>query len=343
MKTHEFFYTLPKELIAQEPLEKRDESRLLVIFRKERIFKEVIFKEIIDYLKPTDVLVLNETKVIPARLKAKRNTGGKVEVLLLKEKNTGIWQALLKPTKRIKISETIFFDNHSFSAKILERNNQGIFYLEFIPKDIKPLIYLYGQMPTPPYIKIELKQPHRYQTVYAKKEGSVASPTAGLHFTEELLKKIEQKGIEIVYLSLHCGLSTFRPLKKENLEEHSLEPEYLEIPKETARVINQAKLVQKRIIAVGTTVARALESTAFLNEENIFQIKPFKGETSLFIYPGYQFKIIDCLLTNFHLPCSTNLVLTCAFADKELIFSAYQYAIERKFRFYSFGDATFII
>ncbi|MCX7661684.1 MAG: S-adenosylmethionine:tRNA ribosyltransferase-isomerase, partial [Candidatus Omnitrophica bacterium] len=253
MKTLEFSYSLPKELIAQEPLEKRDESRLLIIFRKENTFKETIFKNIVDYLYPEDILVLNETKVIPARLKARRITGKVLEVLLLKEKDTGIWQALIRPCKKIKISETIFFDNHSFSAKILEKDNQGIFYLEFMPQDIRPLLYLYGKMPTPPYIKRELKQPERYQTIYARQEGAVAAPTAGLHFTEELLKKIEQKGIKIVYLCLHCGLSTFRPLKKENLEEHSLEPEYLEISDETAKVINQAKVNQKRIVAVGTT------------------------------------------------------------------------------------------
>lgn len=343
MKTLEFFYSLPKELIAQFPLEKRDESRLLILDRKEKTFKEIIFKEIINYLKPTDVLVLNETKVIPARLKAKRKTGGTLEILLLKEKSLGIWQTLIKPSKKIKLSETIFFDNNNFTAKILEKDTQGIFYLEFIPKDIRPLLTLYGQMPIPPYIKTELKKPERYQTVYAKKDGAIASPTAGLHFTEELLKNIEEKGIKVIYICLHCGLSTFRPLKKENIEEHLLDPEYLEISENTAKIINQAKQNGERIIAVGTTTVRALESGAFLEKRSVFKIKSFKGETSLFIYPGYKFKIVDALITNFHLPCSTNLVLVCAFAGKDFVFDAYRYAIEKNFRFYSFGDAMFII
>jgi S-adenosylmethionine:tRNA ribosyltransferase-isomerase len=343
-KLSEFDYPLPKELIAQEPKQRRDESRLLVLNRKRRSLEEAIFKDIVNFTREGDVLVLNNTKVIPARLLGKRETGGKVEVLLLKEKEKGLWKVLVKPGKKAKIGETISFGEGKFRGEILkETENGGERVIRFNPPDIGELINNYGQMPLPPYIKKEIDSPNRYQTVYAEKEGAIAAPTAGFHFTGRLLKELTSRGVELVYITLHCGIATFRPVKTQDIKEHRMEAEFYEVAPETAETINRAKLQKRRIIAVGTTVVRTLETVGFINGEGIPQVRAKTDESKLYIYPGYEFKIIDSLITNFHLPCSTNLILVCAFAGRENIFKAYQYAIDKRFRFYSFGDAMLIL
>jgi len=339
----EFGYTLPIELIAQKPQEKRDESRLLILDRQKKTVKEGIFKEIVDFLEKGDVLVLNDTKVIPARIFGRKQTGAKIEVLLLREIEKGLWEALIKPAKRIKLNQKIFFNQNSFWAELLEKKEDGINLIKFNTTDIKELLNKYGKLPIPHYIKKYPDEPNRYQTVYAQKEGAVASPTAGLHFTEELLEKLKLKGINIVYITLHCGLATFRPIKEKDIRRHKMPEEYYQISEDTAKIINQAKKEKRRVFACGTTTTRALETASFLDKDGIFKVKSESGNTKLFIYPGYQFKIIDGLITNFHLPYSTNLILVASFCGLDFILKAYQYAIERKFRFYSFGDAMLII
>ena len=338
-----FGYTLPKELIAQKPQEKRDESRLLILDRKKRTLKEVIFKEIINFLEKGDVLVLNDTKVIPARIFGKKQSGAKIEVLLLKEIERGTWEALIRPAKRLKPNQKIFFNQNSFWAEFLEKKENGINLIKFNTSEIKDLLNKYGKLPIPHYIKNYPDEPNRYQTVDAQKEGAIASPTAGLHFTKELLKNLNLKGINIVYLTLHCGLATFRPVKEKDIRRHNMPEEYYQIPENTAKIINQAKEDKRKVFACGTTTTRALETASFLDKDGIFKIKPDSGTTKLFIYPGYQFKIIDGLITNFHLPYSTNLILVASFCDLDFILKAYQYAIEKKFRFFSFGDAMLIV
>ncbi|HEC69533.1 MAG TPA: tRNA preQ1(34) S-adenosylmethionine ribosyltransferase-isomerase QueA [Candidatus Omnitrophica bacterium] len=342
MKIKDFDYYLPAQLIAQEPLPQRDSSRLLILNRDTGKITEVVFKDIVKFFNREDVLVLNNTKVFPARLFVQRKTGAKIEILLLREVSKGKWQALIRPARRIRLYEELFFKNNSFKVKVLERDPQGKWLVEFSPSEIKDLISKQGLIPTPPYIKKELKEPQRYQTIFAKQEGSVASPTAGLHFTPQLLSEFSSLGIKIVYICLHIGLGTFRPVKAEEVETHKMDEEYIEVSPEAAGVINSAKREKKRIFACGTSTVRALESIAFLKEE-LIQIKPFSGFTDLFIYPGFKFKIIDSLITNFHLPKSTNLLLVSAFAGKEFLFQAYDYAIKNKFRFYSFGDAMLIL
>ena len=339
----EFGYTLPIELIAQKPQEKRDESRLLILDRQKKTVKEGIFKEIVDFLEKGDVLVLNDTKVIPARIFGRKQTGAKIEVLLLREIEKGLWEALIKPAKRIKLNQKIFFNQNSFWAELLEKKEDGINLIKFNTTDIKELLNKYGKLPIPHYIKKYPDEPNRYQTVYAQKEGAVASPTAGLHFTEELLEKLKLKGINIVYITLHCGLATFRPIKEKDIRRHKMPEEYYQISEDTAKIINQAKKEKRRVFACGTTTTRALETASFLDKDGIFKVKSESGNTKLFIYPGYQFKIIDGLITNFHLPYSTNLILVASFCGLDFTLKAYQYAIERKFRFYSFGDAMLII
>jgi len=339
----EFGYTLPIELIAQKPQEKRDESRLLILDRQKKTVKEGIFKEIVDFLEKGDVLVLNDTKVIPARIFGRKQTGAKIEVLLLREIEKGLWEALIKPAKRIKLKQKIFFNQNSFWAELLEKKEDGINLIKFNTTDIKELLNKYGKLPIPHYIKKYPDEPNRYQTVYAQKEGAVASPTAGLHFTEELLEKLKLKGINIVYITLHCGLATFRPIKEKDIRKHKMPEEYYQISEDTAKIINQAREEKRRVFACGTTTTRALETASFLDKDGIFKVKSESGNTKLFIYPGYQFKIIDGLITNFHLPYSTNLILVASFCGLDFILKAYQYAIERKFRFYSFGDAMLII
>jgi len=342
MKVKEFEYKLPPELIAQEPLEERDSSRLLILKRREKTIQEVVFKDIVNFFNKGDVLVLNNTKVFPARLFAKRRTAAKIEILLLRELFQGRWQVLIKPAKRIKPPEELFFKDDNFKVRVLEKDVQGRWIVEFSPPDVKKLISKEGLIPTPPYIKKELTQPQRYQTVFAKEEGSVAAPTAGFHFTPQLLSRISSLGVRIVYLSLHIGLATFRPIKVEEVENHKMGEEYVEIPSQTAQIINLAKREKKRVFACGTSTTRALESQAFF-QEGLAQVKVFAGFTNLYIYPGFKFKLIDCLITNFHLPKSTNLLLVSAFSGRDFLFKAYQYAVENRFRFYSFGDAMLIL
>jgi len=337
----EFYYELPEELIAQEPLPERDKSRLMVVHRDTRSFEHRIFENVVDYLEEGDCLVLNDTKVIPARLLGTRkDTGGKIEFVLLKRIEKDKWEILVKPGRRAKIGSEFTFGDGRLQAKVLDYTDAGGRIVEFYYEGVfEQILYELGKMPVPPYIKKELEDKDRYQTVYARKPGSAAAPTAGFHFTERLLKKIEQKGVKVCYITLHVGLGTFRPVKEEKVEEHKMHQEYFEINEETARIINATKQQGKRVIAVGTTSTRTLETVA---DENGL-VKSLSGWTDLFIYPGYRFKVVDGLITNFHLPESTLLMLVCAFADKELIMSAYKEAIRERYRFYSFGDAMLIV
>lgn len=336
METKEFEYFLPEELIAQTPIEPRDEARLLVIEREKGEVKEDIFKNIVNYFNKGDVLVLNDTKVLHCRIFARKNTGGKVELLLLKEIEKGVWEALVKPQRRVSIGTELLVEGEKI--KIGERTEEGSRIVFFSSNtDVGELMDKFGKVPIPPYIKKELKEPSRYQTVFAKNPGSVAAPTAALHFTPSLLDEIKEKGVDIVYITLHLGWASFRLIKKEKIEDHKLLPEYCQIKEEVAEKINKAK-GKGRIFACGTDVVRTLEGCA----EN-GKLKPFSGNVSLYIKPGYEFKVVDALITNLHLPRSSHLVLVCSFAQKELIFRAYEFAIKRKFRFYTFGDATLII
>ncbi len=344
MLLSDYDFHLPKKYIAQEPLEKRDTCKLMVLDKKTGKIEHRIFSEIIDYFSPGDCLVINKSKVLPARVYCKKSTGGKIEVLFLEKVSENTWCVLLKDGKSQK--EIIMPDGIT-KAKIVSRNSYGEFYLEFENKtDVISLMKKFGEMPLPPYIKPkkrteQQKQKDRifYQTVYAKENGSVASPTAGLHFTEELLEKIKRKGIEIVEIILHIGLATFRPVKTEKIDHHKMLPEWLEIRKESAKIINRSKKSNKKIIAVGTSVTRTLESCS---DQSGF-IYPRSDKTELYIYPGYKFKCIDMLITNFHLPKSTPFLLVCAFAGKDRILSAYKIAIENNYRFYSYGDAMLIV
>ncbi len=339
MQVLEFNYELPEELIAQHPLEKRDESRLMVLNRKEKTIEHKVFKDIIDYLKPGDCLVRNNTKVIPARLYGKKNTGANVEFLLLKNMENDIWETIVRPGNKLHSGAKVIFGDGILKAEILETLDGGTrkvkFYYEGIFNEILDKI---GLMPLPPYIHEKLKQKDRYQTVYAKYDGSAAAPTAGLHFTPELLEKITEKGVEIANVTLHVGIGTFRPVKEETVEEHKMHTEHFYIKKEDVDKINKAKQNGGRIIAVGTTSCRVLETIA--DENGI--VKECEGDTSIFIYPGYKFKILDALITNFHLPQSTLLMLVSALAEKDYIIKAYEEAIKEKYRFFSFGDAMFI-
>lgn len=336
-------YSISSELIAQEPFYPRDACRLLIINRKTKTINEGIFNDILDFFKKGDVLVLNNTKVIKARLYGKKKTGGKVEVLLLKEKSLGVWEALVNPGRRLKINDNIIFGENEISAKIIDKTHQATRILEFTPADFKKTLNQKGKVPLPPYIKQEVDNLSDYQTIYAEREGSVAAPTAGLHFTEKLLGKIKEKGVKIIYLTLHCGLATFRPIKSGDIRDHDMDSEYLSVSKSVADTINMAKSKKRKIIAVGTTTIRALESSAVKDSGLKFEVKPFSRETDFYIVPGYQFKIVDTVITNFHTPCSTNLVLMAAFCGLELINSSYQAAQKKKFRFFSFGDAMIIV
>jgi S-adenosylmethionine:tRNA ribosyltransferase-isomerase len=340
MKVAEFDYNLPQGLIAQEPLEERDSSRLLVLDRKDGSLKEKSFKDIVDFFEQGDVLVLNQSKVIPARLYAYKETGAKIEVLLLEKKEEGVWEVLLKPSKRLRSSDEITFKDTPFTARILERTPKAKWRLKFDPGDIKDLIFTKGSMPTPPYIKKKLGDPQRYQTVFARNEGSVAAPTAGLHFTEALLGRLKAKGVQIAYVILHVGLGTFRSINVEIVEDHRMDEEYYEISGETAATINKAKAQGKRIFACGTSAVRTLESQAIACRG---RLQAGRQRTELFIYPGFDFKVVERLITNFHVPRSTNLLLASAFAGKEAIHKAYYFAIARNYRFYSFGDAMLIL
>ena len=341
MKTSDFYYDLPEELIAQDPLEDRTASRLLVLDRKTGAVKHKIFSDVIDYLNEGDCLVINNTRVIPARLIGeKEGTGGKVEVLLLKRRANDVWETLVKPGKKLKPGAKITFGDGRLRAEVLEVVEEGNrlvkFYYEGIFEEILDSL---GEMPLPPYITHKLEDKEMYQTVYAKFDGSAAAPTAGLHFTKELLNKIEEKGIKIASITLHVGLGTFRPVKVDDVNNHHMHTEWYEVNTEAADIINETKRNGGRVICVGTTSCRTIESVA---DDNGY-MKAKTGETDIFIYPGYKFKVMDGLITNFHLPESTLVMWVSAFAGKENVLSAYETAVKEKYRFFSFGDAMILI
>lgn len=341
MNLHDFYFDLPEELIAQDPLEDRSSSRMLVLDKKTGERQHKIFKDVIDYLNPGDCLVLNNTRVLPARLiGAKEGTGAKIEVLLLKRKQDNIWETLVKPGKKARPGARIVFGDNLLVGEVIDVVEEGNRLIQFEYEGIfEEVLDQLGEMPLPPYITHQLKDKERYQTVYAKHNGSAAAPTAGLHFTKELLKKIQEKGIKIANVTLHVGLGTFRPVKVENILDHHMHSEFYSIEEEDAKCINDTKQAGGRIISVGTTSTRTLESVA---DEN-GMVRAGSGWTEIFIYPGYQFKVIDGLITNFHLPESTLLMLVSALAGREHILEAYQEAVKERYRFFSFGDAMLII
>ena len=340
MKLEEFDYNLPEELIAQVPIQKRDESRLMVVDREKRTIEDKVFKDIIDYLEPGDCLVRNNTKVIPARLYGKKDTGANVEFVLLKQLEGDVWESIVRPGNKLKPGSKVIFGDGLLKAEILDVLEDGTRKVKFEYNGIfNEILDKIGLMPLPPYIHESLKENDRYQTVYAKYEGSAAAPTAGLHFTPELLKKIEEKGVKIANVTLHVGIGTFRPVKEENIEEHKMHTEHFYIKQEDVDKINETKKNGKKVIAVGTTSCRVLETVA---DENTGLVKQIEADTGIYIYPGYKFKCVDGLITNFHLPKSTLLMLVSALADREFILEAYNKAVEEKYRFFSFGDAMFI-
>ena len=340
MKTSDFYFDLPKELIAQDPLEDRSSSRLLVLDRKTGAREHRIFRDIVEYLNPGDCLVINNTKVIPARLYgAKEGTQAKIEILLLKRREGDVWETLVKPGKKAKPGTKISFGDGLLTGEVLDVVDEGNRLIKFTYDGIfEEILDQLGQMPLPPYITHQLKDKNRYQTVYAKHDGSAAAPTAGLHFTPELLRQIEEKGVKIAHVTLHVGLGTFRPVKVEDVTQHHMHSEYFFIEEDQAKLINDTKAAGGRVIAVGTTSCRTLESA--VGEDG--KLKATSGWTDIFIYPGYQFKVIDALITNFHLPESTLLMLVSALAGKENIMNAYEEAVKERYRFFSFGDAMFI-
>jgi S-adenosylmethionine:tRNA ribosyltransferase-isomerase len=340
LKVSDFDYELPEELIAQTPLDKRDESRLLVYHRNSKAVEHCIFRNIEDFLLPGDCLVVNDTKVIPARLLGYReDTGGRMEFVLLSRENDDTWRVLVKPGRRAKIGSRFLFGDGLLKAEVLDKTEEGGRIVRFFFDGVfEEVLDQAGIMPLPPYIHEELKDKNRYQTVYARHSGSAAAPTAGLHFTPELLKRLKEKGVNFAKVTLHVGLGTFRPVKVENIQEHIMHKEKFEVSHEAAEVINKAKRSGKRIIAVGTTSLRTLES---ISDDN-GMIYAGSGETGIFIYPGYRFKVVDALITNFHLPRSTLLMLVSAMTGREEILQVYQEAIARRYRFFSFGDAMFI-
>lgn len=339
MKTDDFDFYLPEELIAQTPLLKRDSSKMMVLDRKTRTRSDHVFTDIIDYLEEGDTLVLNDTKVLPARLHGiKEDTKAHIEILLLKEEDADIWQCLVKPAKRIDVGTRIIFSDE-LSARCLEVREEGIRILKLeYTKILYEILDKLGEMPLPPYIKSHLEDKDRYQTVYAKNEGSAAAPTAGLHFTKTLLSKIKEKGVNICYVTLHVGLGTFRPVNVEDVTKHKMHSEYYIMTKETADILNNTRKNGKKIISVGTTSTRTLET--IMKKYHTF--KECSGWTDIFIYPGYKFEGIDALITNFHLPKSTLIMLVSAFADKDFILDSYKDAVNKKYRFFSFGDCMLI-
>lgn len=336
----DFYFDLPQELIAQDPLEDRSASRLLVLDKNTGAVEHHVFKEIVNYVRPGDCLVLNNTKVIPARLLGEREgTGAHVEVLLLKRREKDVWETLVKPGKKCRPGTRLSFGGGLLRAEVLETVEEGNRLIRFEYEGIfEEVLDCLGEMPLPPYITHKLQDKNRYQTVYAKYEGSAAAPTAGLHFTKELLKQIEDMGVELAYVTLHVGLGTFRPVKEENVLNHHMHSEYYQVTKETAEIINRTKERGGRVICVGTTSCRTVESAA---DEN-GRVRSGCGNTEIFIYPGYRFKVLDGLITNFHLPESTLVMLVSALAGREKVLAAYQEAIRERYRFFSFGDAMFI-
>ncbi len=340
MKKSDFYFELPEELIAQHPIEKRDLSRLLILNKSTGKIKDEVFTNIIDYLNEGDCLILNNSKVIPARLYGfKCDTNAKIEVVLLKQINKNSWEVLVRPGRKVAVGTNICFEEGVLEGTIKEIVDDGNRIIEFEFKgNFYNILDKVGNMPLPPYIKEKLNDKNRYQTVYAKEKGSAAAPTAGFHFTNELLEKIKDKGIKIGFVTLHIGLGTFRPVKVQNITQHLMHSEHYYMPLETANIIRETKNAGKRVIAVGTTSCRTIETIA--NKSDF--TKEYEGWTDIFIYPPYDFKIIDALITNFHLPESTLIMLVSAYAGKENIFKAYSHAIEEKYRFFSFGDAMFI-
>lgn len=340
LKKSDFYFELPKELIAQDPLEDRASSRLLLLNKETGEVEHHVFRDIVRYLKQGDCLVLNNTKVIPARLLGvKEETGATVEVLLLKRREKDIWETLVKPGKKMRPGAKLSFGDGLLKAEVLEMAEEGNRLIRFTYDGIfEEVLDKLGEMPLPPYITHKLQDKNRYQTVYAKYEGSAAAPTAGLHFTKALLQEIEGMGVSIAYVTLHVGLGTFRPVKEENILEHHMHSEYYEISKEAADIINLARRNGGRIVCVGTTSARTLESAA---DENGY-LTECRDNTEIFIYPGYRFKIVDCLLTNFHLPESTLIMLVSALAGRENVLAAYREAVREKYRFFSFGDCVLV-
>ncbi len=339
MKTDDFDFELPERLIAQTPLEQRDASKLLVLHKETGQIEHKHFTDILDYLQKGDVLVLNDTKVMPARLYGtKEKTKAVIEILMLKEQKQNTWECLVRPAKRIHVGDEVTF-SPKLKAVCTKIGEEGIRYFEFLYQGIfYEILEELGEMPLPPYIHEKLKDKDRYQTVYAKNVGSAAAPTAGLHFTKELLEKIRKKGVEIAYVTLHVGLGTFRPVNVEDVTKHKMHSEFYQMNKETASLLNRAKTEGKRIISVGTTSTRTLETIM----KTYHQFQECSGWTDIFIYPGYTFEAIDALITNFHLPKSTLLMLVSALAGKEYILKAYHEAVEKEYRFFSFGDSMFI-
>ena len=340
MKLEEFDYVLPEELIAQTPIEKRDESRLMVLDKSQKTIEHKQFKDILDFLEPGDCLVRNNTKVIPARLFGKKDTGANVEFVLLKQLDGDVWESIVRPGNKLRPGAKVIFGDGLLEATILDVMEGGTRKVEFKYEGIfNEILDKIGLMPLPPYIHESLEEKNRYQTVYARYEGSAAAPTAGLHFTPELLKKIEEKGVKIANVTLHVGIGTFRPVKEENIEDHQMHTEHFYIKQEDVEKINETKKAGKRVIAVGTTSCRVLESIA---DETTGLVKEIEADTAIYIYPGYKFKCIDGLITNFHLPKSTLLMLVSAFSDREFMLNSYNQAVNEKYRFFSFGDAMFI-
>ncbi|WP_456391887.1 tRNA preQ1(34) S-adenosylmethionine ribosyltransferase-isomerase QueA [Persephonella sp.] len=332
----DFDYHLPKELIAKYPVEPRDSCRLMVLDRKDGSIQHRIFRDIVDYLEEGDTLVLNDTKVIPARLKGKKKTGASIEVFLLRPLSDDVWEALVKNLKRLKEGQEIIF-GEDFRGELLEKGEDGKAKVRLIGNDINSLIKKYGHIPLPPYMERddEEKDKNHYQTVFARKEGAVASPTAGLHFTQELLEKIKNMGVNVEFVTLHVGLGTFRPVTVEDFTKHRMHEEYYQIPDRTLEVIKQTKERGKNVVAVGTTVVRTLETYALTGKK--------EGFSDIFIYPPYRFKMVDRLITNFHLPKSTLILLVSAFASREMILNAYNIAVKERYRFFSYGDAMLIL
>ena len=341
MKTSDFYYDLPKELIAQDPLEDRSSSRLLVLHRKSGRVEHRVFTDIVEYLKPGDCLVRNNTKVIPARLYGTRvDTGATIELLLLKRMENDVWETLVKPGKKARQGVVISFGDGILTGEIIDVKEDGNRLIQFRYEGIfEEILDQLGQMPLPPYITHTLKDKNRYQTVYAKYEGSAAAPTAGLHFTEELFQNLEEKGVLVANVTLHVGLGTFRPVKVDDVSKHHMHTEFYQVTKEEADRINKAKQAGGRIVCVGTTSCRTIESAA--DENGV--LKPGQGDTDIFIYPGYSFKMMDVLITNFHLPESTLLMLVSALAGKEQVMRVYEEAVRERYRFFSFGDAMIIL
>ncbi len=340
MKTHDFYYDLPEALIAQTPLEKRDNSQLLVMDRETGELRHQHFYDIIDYLQPGDCLVMNDSRVLPARLLGHRPTGGAVEVLLLRDLGDKCWECLCKPGRKMQVGSEVIFGNGELTATVREVKEDGNRIVEFHYAGIfLEVLERLGKMPLPPYIKAELQDQERYQTVYSKTVGSAAAPTAGLHFTNDLLDKIRAKGIKTAFVTLHVGLGTFRPVKVENIHDHHMHSELCMMGEETARILNETKAAGGRILCVGTTSCRTLES--LVNEDGSFDAK--SKWTEIFIYPGYSFKAMDGLITNFHLPESTLVMLVSAFAGREHVLDAYAEAVKERYRFFSFGDAMAIL